>query len=229
MRKRIASSLLGKLRVFRRDTFGMAAIEFGLIAPLLMVMTFATIEYSRAYIVYKRFQRAASMVGDLVTREKQLWPQSTPDASATTADAVASLNGITGSAGHVMLPYTTDTLQFKIYQVWANSTSPTQTKVEWSYKSPVGSPGSPGSRGDPACASAQSVDTGVLQGNGRAVFVVATYTYKPLLANVIPNLIKQMNWTDTMVMAPRDAPSVLFLPGLNNSNTWDSPSKAACQ
>jgi hypothetical protein len=32
-----------------------------------------------------------------------------------------------------------------------------------------------------------------------------------------------------MVMAPRDAPSVLFLPGLNNSNTWDSPSKAACQ
>jgi hypothetical protein len=61
------------------------------------------------------------------------------------------------------------------------------------------------------------------------VFVVATYTYVPLLASVLPNLIKQMTWTDTMVMTPRDSPSVLFLPGLNNNNTWDNPSQAACQ
>ena len=53
--------------------------------------------------------------------------------------------------------------------------------------------------------------------------------YTPLLTNLLPNIISQMTWTDTMVMTPRDVPSVMFLPALNNSNTWDQPSLAACQ
>ena len=207
----------------------MAGIEFALIAPILMVMTLGTIEFSRALIVHKRFQRAASMVGDLVTREKQLWPSTTADSSATTTDAVNTLNGIALSVGHAMQPYSVSTFQFKVYQVWANMTSPTQTKVEWSYKSPIGAPGSNGTRGDPACASPRSVDQGVLQGNGRAIIVEATYTYSPLLKGLLPSLIHDMNWSDTMIMTPRDVPSVLFLPALNNNNTWASPSTAACQ
>jgi Flp pilus assembly protein TadG len=210
-----------RIRIFLADLSGVAAIEFGLLAPLLLLMTFGTIELSRAMIINKRFQRTASMVGDLVTRETQLWPATEADSSVTTADAKATLAGIMQSVAHVMEPYSISTLQIRVYQVWASSTDPTQTKIEWSYQYPT--------QATAGCGTAKAVDAGVLIGNGRAVFIEAQYVYTPLFANLLPAVIKQMTWSDTMVMTPRDVPSVMYLPGLNNSNTWASPSLAACQ
>ncbi len=216
-----AQRTINRLRAFFADLRGVAAIEFGLLVPLLMLMTFGTIEITRALIVNKRFQRASSMVGDLVTREKQLWPETEADASVTTADAKATLAGIMQSITHVMDPYAVSTLQLKVYQVWASMADPTQTKIEWSYQYPT--------KATVGCGNAKAVDTGVLVGNGRAVYVEATYTYTPLLTNLLPNVIKQMTWSNTVVMTPRDVPSIMYLPGLNNSNTWANPSTAACQ
>ncbi|MFT3733366.1 MAG: TadE/TadG family type IV pilus assembly protein [Hyphomicrobium sp.] len=211
----------GRLRTFRNDVKGVAAIEFALLAPLLMMLTFGTIELTHALIVHKRFQRAASMVGDLVTREKQLWPEDKDTSTVTTADAKATMAGIMASVVHVMQPYSTSTLTLRVYQVWANLTDPTQTKIEWSYQYPT--------QATVGCGTQKTVDSGVLVGNGRAVFIEAQYQFTPLLKNLLPAIIGNSTWSDTMVMTPRDVPSVMYLPGLNNSNTWDSPSTAACQ
>jgi Flp pilus assembly protein TadG len=223
-----ARSLFTRFRIFGRDASGVAAVEFALLAPLLMLMTFGTVEITRAVIVHKRFQRAASMVGDLVTRESQLWSADEADASVTTADAKATLAGIMGSITHVMTPYSSSSLTVRVYQVWASLSDPTQTKIEWSYQYPTG--------GTTGCGDLKTVDQGVLVGNGRAVFVEATYSYTPILSNLLPNVIQQMSWSDTMIMMPRGTsptggsmPTVMYLPGLNNSNTWNSPSVAACQ
>lgn len=215
------SSLSAKFRVFRTDVTGVAAVEFALLVPVLLMMTFGTIELSRALMIHKRFQRATSMVGDLVTREKQLWPETEADANVTTTDAKNTLAGIMQSVAHAMEPYSITPLSLRVYQVWANLNDPTQTKIEWSYQYPTGA--------TVGCGDPKSVDQGVLVGNGRAVFIEATYTYTPLLMNLVPSVIHQSTWSDTMVMTPRDVPSVMFLPGLNNSNTWDNPSDAACQ
>jgi Flp pilus assembly protein TadG len=217
----LSHRFLRRIRQFRRDATGVAAIEFALLAPILILMTFATIELSRALMVHKRFQRAASMVGDLVTREKQLWPATEADASVTTADSKATLAGIMKSVSHALQPYSSTPLTLRVYQVWANLTDPTKTKIEWSYQYP--------SAATVGCGTAKTVATGVLVGNGRAVFVEAQYTYTPFSTTLLPTIIRQMTWSDTMVMAPRDVPSVMYLPGLNNSNTWDNPSVAACQ
>jgi hypothetical protein len=42
----------------------------------------------------------------------------------------------------------------------------------------------------------------ITKGNA-AIVVEAQYQYTPLLTNIIPNLIKQMNWSDTMAFSPR--------------------------
>lgn len=221
MRKFWQSSLSANFRAFRTDVTGVAAVEFALLVPLLLMMTFGTIELSRALMIHKRFQRATSMVGDLVTREKQLWPEGEADASVTTTDAKNTLAGIMQSVAHAMEPYSATPLSLRVYQVWAKLDDPTQTKIEWSYQYPTGA--------TVGCGNSKSVDQGVLVGNGRAVFIEATYAYTPMLSNLLPSIIQQSTWSDTMVMTPRDVPSVMFLPGLNNSNTWDNPSTAACQ
>jgi Flp pilus assembly protein TadG len=217
----LISRIAARLRTFRMDLSGIAAVEFGLLVPLLMMMTFGTVEISRALIVHKRFQRATSMVGDLVTREKQLWAQDEDASNVTTADAKATLAGIMQSVAHIMQPYNATPLQLKVYQVWASMSDPTQTKVEWTYQYPTGA--------TVGCGVKKTIDTGVLTGNGRAIFIEAQYQYTPLLLNLLPSIIRQVTWNDTMVMTPRDVPSVMYLPGLNNSNTWDNPSAAACQ
>lgn len=215
-------TLFSLLRRLKTDIAGVAAVEFGLLAPLLLLMTFGTIELSRALIIHKRFQRSASMVGDLVTREKQLWPEDMADANVTTADAAKSLSGIMTAAQHSMLPYGATPLQITVYQVWANPNDGTATRIEWRYKyNWLGG----GSQSEGTCTNIAStkktIDKNVLNGGGRAVFVEGRYAFTPLLTNLLPNIIRQVTWTDTMVLTPRDVPSVMFLPGLNNGADWN--------
>ena len=42
----------------------------------------------------------------------------------------------------------------------------------------------------------------ITKGNA-AIVIEAQYQYTPLLTNIIPGLIKQMSWSDTMTFSPR--------------------------
>lgn len=184
------SILIAKARIrgFLDDVSGIAAVEFAYIAPLLMLMTFGTFEISRALIVNKRFQRATAMVGDLVSREEQL--------GATYPEAKAALDGIMLSAQHVMEPYTSTPFRIAITQLRASSSDPKNTNVEWSYSYN----GMPVTK----CPLAKNMPAWNMITKGNAAIVVeAQYQYTPLLTNIIPNLIKQMNWSDTMAFSPR--------------------------
>jgi Flp pilus assembly protein TadG len=177
-----------RLRCFLADAAGVAAIEFAYLAPLLMLMTFGTFEMSRALIVHKRFQRASAMVGDLVAREEQL--------GSTQSQAASALQGIMTAAQDVMTPYSFTPLQMAISQIRASSTDATITKVEWSWSynnMPITS-----------CGTQKSMPAANLITTGNAAIVVeAAYKYTPLLTNIIPGLIRQMSWSDTMTFAPR--------------------------
>lgn len=51
-----------------RDTRGVAAIEFAFLAPVLIVMYFAMVEYCQAYMALKRTDHVAAMVADLTSQ-----------------------------------------------------------------------------------------------------------------------------------------------------------------
>ena len=76
---------------FKRDNEGVAAIEFAIIAPLLILLFFGTMEVSTAVAVNRKVSRVSSTIADLVTQSQEL-----------SADDV---DDIMRSAAFVMEPY----------------------------------------------------------------------------------------------------------------------------
>jgi Flp pilus assembly protein TadG len=64
-RVRKLSFLLGR---FRRDRRGVAAIEFALILPILVLLTLGCFEVPRYVLLWQRLERASSGVSDLVSQ-----------------------------------------------------------------------------------------------------------------------------------------------------------------
>jgi Flp pilus assembly protein TadG len=187
---RVISNSIAKarLRKFAFNTSGVAAVEFAFLAPLLMLMTFGTFEVSRALLVNKRFQRATAMVGDLVSREKQV--------GSTPTDASNTLDGMLVSAEHAMEPFSSSPLQLSITQLRASSSDAKKTKVEWSWSyhnMPIAS-----------CGDEKSMPAeDMISAGDAAILVEAKYVYKPLLTKIIPGLVSEMTWSDKMTFAPR--------------------------
>ncbi len=189
---RTVRSLVQKVRSLGRNQSGVAAIEFAMLAPLLMLMTWGTLEISRAVMTHKRFQRVVAMVGDLVAREKQL--------GTTKADAIAELNGIMQSAKNVMLPFSSTPLKIGVMSVRSNPNPPNQTTVEWSFAFQGASV--------PACPTPKAVPNGMITAGNAVIVVEASYTYTPMLANLSVGwggFGPSMTWTDTITNSPRNS------------------------
>ena len=61
-----------KRRSFIKNNHGLAAVEFALIAPLLILLFLGTVETSYAISVDRKVSRTASAVADLVTQSSEL-------------------------------------------------------------------------------------------------------------------------------------------------------------
>ena len=71
LRKRRHSGGIG--RRFARDCRGVMAVEFALIAPVMVMMLFGLIELTDAILAKRRLYMGASMVGDLTTNRAEDW------------------------------------------------------------------------------------------------------------------------------------------------------------
>ncbi|HWK69103.1 MAG TPA: TadE/TadG family type IV pilus assembly protein [Rhizobiaceae bacterium] len=87
---RIAASI-GRWRNFLHDGSGAAALEFALVAPLLLACYFVTMEVGQAIETSKKVGRVASTVADLITRQQEM-----------TSDELKAIMGI-GQA--IVTPY----------------------------------------------------------------------------------------------------------------------------
>ncbi len=59
---------IGLLRRLLRDRRGVSAVEFALIAPVMLIIYFGLVEFSQGYMAERRASHAASMVADLVAQ-----------------------------------------------------------------------------------------------------------------------------------------------------------------
>jgi Flp pilus assembly protein TadG len=105
-------------RKLRGDHSGVGAVEFALIAPVLIVLYMGSLEVSVAMSVNKKLARAASTVADLVTQK-------------STTDK-AFLQSMLNVAQSVMTPFGTDGLEVKITGISINGAG--VGKVTWSWK-----------------------------------------------------------------------------------------------
>lgn len=104
------------------DERGVSAVEFALIAPVMIAFYFGLAEFCQGYMAQKRMGHVAAMVADLVAQEEIV--------------ATANLDDIFQIGGLIMKPFSTATLNQRVSSV-------TQTagvaKVVWSRGRGMGS------------------------------------------------------------------------------------------
>lgn len=158
------------LRSYGRSEKGIAAVEFALISPVLLLMMLGAVEAGRATVLARRFDLVTHMVADLVSRGEQTGSFVTISGDMTPISQAVQL---------VWAPYSMATLKFQILQVRAANTGSTKlaagmTYVDWSYSFF-------GATVPSQCSLYTMPANLVANGNGMIV-VNSTYTYTPLLA-----------------------------------------------
>ena len=114
----ILATLNRAVRKLRGDRSGVGAVEFALIAPVLIVLYMGSLEISVAMSVNKKLARASSTVADLVTQD----------------DSVdkALLNSMVNVAQSVMMPFRTDGMRVKITGIAIDGSG--VGKATWSWQ-----------------------------------------------------------------------------------------------
>ncbi|WP_269930876.1 TadE/TadG family type IV pilus assembly protein [Aminobacter sp. HY435] len=105
---------------FARDKRGVAAVEFALIAPLLMALYFLTMEVSQAIETNKKVSRVGSMVADLITQQQTI--------KSSEVDAVMKIGE------SILQPYSRSTGKIVITAVEITADAPPRAQVAWSRK-----------------------------------------------------------------------------------------------
>lgn len=176
-------------RRWLRDTAGVAAIEFGLLVPVLLVMLLGTIEVSRGISMDRRFSLATSMVGDLVAREKSLAPSPT-----------AALFGIMKSANTILAPYDSTSFKVKILSVMALKADTTQGTVAWAYDCTKSSCTASATSGT---CNAYTLPANVVSQGSSVIMVESQYNFAPLFTKWAKDPMKGASWSDKSTHSPR--------------------------
>jgi Flp pilus assembly protein TadG len=180
----------GKHRgMFWRDTQGAAAVEFGFLAPVLLLMLLATIETARAVSTDRHFTSAIATAGDLVAREQHL--------GKTSTSAKTNLDSMMLSIKHLMQPYDSSSLKLAVFSVRASPTNASDTKVIWSY--------SYNGMKVPADCSAYTLPSNIVGKGGSVIVVDSTYVFKPLFGDFVPGMSASMTWTSKSYHSPRNS------------------------
>ena len=111
-----------------QDRRGIAAIEFALIVPILLVMYFVTMEASQAIETNKKVSRIGNMVADLVTQQQSV--------------VAADLDAIMKIGTSTLQPYNRSTPAIIVTGIQMSSDAIPKANVAWSRKLENGTFGS---------------------------------------------------------------------------------------
>jgi Flp pilus assembly protein TadG len=177
------------LRRFRRDSKGLAALEFALILPVLITMLFGMGELSLAVFCRTDVTQIASTVADLVAQEK--------------APASADISNVYAAANTILYPYYPNLSTSKptiritsvIFDTSTNST--TVGKVDWTCTQAGSGTLSPASR---AKGSTVTFSQTLLSSGGSVLMAEVAYSYSSPTTRLITSAI---NMSDNFYTKPR--------------------------
>src|SRR5258708_36051179 len=166
---KIWSRVHDQIRRLAVDRRGVAAIEFLMLAPLMLMICFGTIQVSTGVAVDRKVSLTTRTLSDLISRAP---PTGITDTDISNAFA-------TGKA--IMSPYPTTPLQSKISQVHIDPTT-LIAKVIWSKASGTGvSP--------PTCNEVVSVPTALQIPDAYLIMSEITYNFTPVVGHAIQIVI----------------------------------------
>lgn len=177
------------LKAFWRDRRGVSAIEFALIAPVLIVMYCGFAETTQAMMAQRRLSNIASQVGDLVAQGTQTGPKQMTD--------IFNIGNV------IMAPYPTATLKICIYSVTSDASG--KDTVAWVSTNTAGV-------GMANCpkqgATVTDVAVGVLPASQSVIVSRCTYDYTSPIQLVMPTT---MTFKRNYYLRPRRSDSVAWI------------------
>jgi Flp pilus assembly protein TadG len=138
------------------DCRGVSAVEFALIAPLLLLLYVGVAELGNALTVYRRTSAVASTAADLTAQLKTI--------------KAADLNDIFAASTGILDPYDTQPLRIVVTSVVADEEN--NGKVAWSCAN---------KGAGRAVDSAYPVPNGLTEPDTSVIVAEITYSFKPLL------------------------------------------------
>ena len=169
---------------FWRDKRGVSAVEFALIAPVLIVMYCGLAEMTQAMMAQRRLSNIASQIGDLVAQSSQTGPNSMTD--------VFKIGTI------IMAPFPSAPLKMCVASVTSDATG--RDTVAWSRASAGGMSNCP-TQG----AVLTDVPVGVLPASKSVIMARASYAYAAPITLVLPSSI---TFQRTFYLRPRKVETI---------------------
>jgi Flp pilus assembly protein TadG len=171
------------LRRFAADRAAIAAIEFALIAPIMLTLYLGGIQLSEALTINRKVTHVSSTLADLVTQEKTL----------TTQD----MANILDAAAAVMTPYSASNLKIKISEIKIDRNG--KATVEWSK-----------AKNDTAYRKGDPFDVPIAIKDNNTYLVTAEihYAYKPPIGYIITGTFDLNNG---FFLRPRISDSITFI------------------
>jgi Flp pilus assembly protein TadG len=172
--------MLRFLRGFRKAHDGMAAVEFAMVLPLMLVLVFGAIEITSSLICKTNVSNTASTAADLISQES----------SVGTSD----MNNVFAALTALTYPFSTTGLRIVITSAIDDGKG--GAKVDWS-KANTGSGRTTG--------STMTIPTGLIATGGSVIVAEVTYTYTPPSTWFVQIPISMSN---TFYSHPRRVPQV---------------------
>ena len=166
--------MLKFLARFRRAKDGLAAVEFAMIAPVMVAMFLGSIELCDALNCQQKVGGMASTAADLVAQE--------------TAVATGDLSNVYSAVNSIVYPYSTSGLKIVITSIVDNSGT---SKVAWSCAQNATAR---------TVGSTMTLPAGVMASNGSVILTEVTYPYSSPVSDYVTGTI---NMTVQFYARPR--------------------------
>jgi Flp pilus assembly protein TadG len=155
----------GFLTRLRGDRRGVSAVEFALIAPVILLFYFGLAEFCQAFMAQKRMGRTAATVADLVTQNE----------SVTVSD-VADVFEV----GRLMMrPFPSTPLEQRVTALTRRADG--QVRVDWSRAQGMTARGA---------GSTVEIPDGLIAANESLVMTEITYDYESPFGELLPGLTR---------------------------------------
>lgn len=160
-------------RRFARDQRGVSAVEFALVAPIMIGLYFGCVEISDAVSADRKVSLTAAALANL--------------SAQVTTISTSDMTNILNASGSIIAPYSTSNLKMTISCISIDSSK--KATVKWSVTS-----------GGTVNSGTMTLPSALAVASTQIILAEASYTYAPTVGY---NITGTLNLSDKMYMAPR--------------------------
>ena len=171
-----------------KDRRGIAATEFAIIVPIMLVMFFGTVEFSSAVAVDRKVTLVAQTLSDLT-------------AQSTTVAANPDLANFCAASAAILTPYSATPTKATISELYVDPAT-LQARVQWSYSCQGGAAR--------AVSSTVTIPTAIAVGGSYLILSEVSYLYTPTIGYVMGKA--GVNLSDVSYSRPRQSTCVFYSP-----------------